>query len=155
MLFGINLPFERLSQYEGQVGYALLTRAPVVSKKQAPLRPLDLHVLSLQLAFILSQDQTLRCKLYLLMPQKRHHFSNCLYWPEISYINLKLTVRFSFLTLHFTDNQKISHRCCTACLYGMFSRIICLNGMQPSLFAESEYKGKANFRTTKIFQGYF
>ena len=31
MLFGINLPFGRLSQYEGQVGYALLTRAPVVS----------------------------------------------------------------------------------------------------------------------------
>ena len=47
MLFGINLPFGRLSQYEGQVGYALLTRAPVVSLKQAPLRPLDLHVLSL------------------------------------------------------------------------------------------------------------
>ena len=47
MLFGINLPFGRLSQYEGQVGYALLTRAPVVSQKQAPLRPLDLHVLSL------------------------------------------------------------------------------------------------------------
>ena len=37
----------------------------------------------------------------------------------------------------------------------MFSRIICLTGMQPSLFAESEYKGKANFRTAKIFQGYF
>ena len=47
MLFGINLPFERLSQYEGQVGYALLTRAPVVSREQAPARPLDLHVLSL------------------------------------------------------------------------------------------------------------
>ena len=47
MLFGINLPFERLSQYEGQVGYALLTRAPVVYQKQAPSRPLDLHVLSL------------------------------------------------------------------------------------------------------------
>ena len=30
MLFGINLSFERLSQYEWQVGYALLTRAPVV-----------------------------------------------------------------------------------------------------------------------------
>ena len=43
MLFGINLPFERLSQYEGQVGYALLTRAPVVCRS----RPLDLHVLSL------------------------------------------------------------------------------------------------------------
>ena len=47
MLFGINLPFERLSQYEGQVGYALLTRAPVVSREQAPSKPLDLHVLSL------------------------------------------------------------------------------------------------------------
>ena len=47
MLFGINLSFERLYQYEGQVGYALLTRAPVVSWEQAPKRPLDLHVLSL------------------------------------------------------------------------------------------------------------
>ena len=47
MLFGINLPFGRLSQYEGQVGYALLTRARVVSWEEAPLRPLDLHVLSL------------------------------------------------------------------------------------------------------------
>ena len=34
MLFGINLPFGRLSQYEGQVGYALLTRAPVVSQSK-------------------------------------------------------------------------------------------------------------------------
>ena len=47
MLFGINLPFGRLSQYEGQVGYALLTRAPVVSQRRTSLRPLDLHVLSL------------------------------------------------------------------------------------------------------------
>ncbi len=49
MLFGINLSFERLSQYERQVGYALLTRAPVVlNRKQAfNQKPLDLHVLSL------------------------------------------------------------------------------------------------------------
>ena len=40
----------------------LLTRAPVAGGGIAtsPL-PLDLHVLSLSLAFILSQDQTLRC----------------------------------------------------------------------------------------------
>ena len=40
----------------------LLTRAPVAGRYIAtsPL-PLDLHVLSLSLAFILSQDQTLRC----------------------------------------------------------------------------------------------
>ena len=49
MLFGIHLSFERLSQYERQVGYALLTRAPVVlNQKQASNQePLDLHVLSL------------------------------------------------------------------------------------------------------------
>ena len=40
----------------------LLTRAPVAGGRvAAPPLPLDLHVLSLSLAFILSQDQTLRC----------------------------------------------------------------------------------------------
>ena len=39
----------------------LRTRAPVASDI-AILLPLDLHVLGLPLAFILSQDQTLRCK---------------------------------------------------------------------------------------------
>ena len=40
----------------------LLTRAPVAGGRiAAPPLPLDLDVLSLSLAFILSQDQTLRC----------------------------------------------------------------------------------------------
>ena len=40
----------------------LLTSAPVAARSVAtPAMPLDLHVLSLSLAFILSQDQTLRC----------------------------------------------------------------------------------------------
>ena len=40
----------------------LLTSAPVAARSVAtPALPLDLHVLSLSLAFILSQDQTLRC----------------------------------------------------------------------------------------------
>ena len=40
----------------------LLTRAPVATSCIAtPVLPLDLHVLGLSLAFILSQDQTLRC----------------------------------------------------------------------------------------------
>ena len=39
----------------------LRTRAPVASDI-AILLPLDLHVLGLPLAFILSQDQTLHCK---------------------------------------------------------------------------------------------
>ena len=59
---GISRNFSRLSPCEGQVAYALLTRAPVADGSVATSSlPLDLHVLSLSLAFILSQDQTLRC----------------------------------------------------------------------------------------------
>ena len=61
-LRGVNPSFPGLSPCLGKVAYALLTRAPVAggSIATSPL-PLDLHVLSLPLAFILSQDQTLRC----------------------------------------------------------------------------------------------
>ena len=38
-----------------------MRRSPAGAGKPAPPLPLDLHVLSLSLAFILSQDQTLRC----------------------------------------------------------------------------------------------
>ena len=62
MLRGIRRNFFRLSPCYGQVTYVLLTRAPVAGGRIAPPPlPLDLHVLSLSLAFILSQDQTLRC----------------------------------------------------------------------------------------------
>ena len=62
MLRGIRRNFFRLSPCCGQVPYVLLTRAPVAGGSiAAPPLPLDLHVLSLSLAFILSQDQTLRC----------------------------------------------------------------------------------------------
>ena len=46
----------------------LRTRAPVVSGI-ATLLPLDLHVLGLPLALILSQDQTLHCKFYFKLSQ--------------------------------------------------------------------------------------
>ena len=66
ILCGIRRNFFRLSPCDGQVSYVLLTRAPVAGGSIAtPPLPLDLHVLSLSLAFILSQDQTLRCCLYL------------------------------------------------------------------------------------------
>ena len=59
---GISRRFRRLYPCGGQVAYVLLTRAPVAARGIAPpAMPLDLHVLSLSLAFILSQDQTLRC----------------------------------------------------------------------------------------------
>ena len=62
---GINPVFTGLSPTYGQVTYALLTRAPVSAPKGLSL---DLHVLGLSLAFILSQDQTLRCMSLSLFP---------------------------------------------------------------------------------------
>ena len=41
--------------------YSPVRRSPAAAGKPAAPLPLDLHVLSLSLAFILSQDQTLRC----------------------------------------------------------------------------------------------
>ena len=46
--------------------YSPVRRSPAGKDCSSPLMPLDLHVLSLPLAFILSQDQTLRCYIYLL-----------------------------------------------------------------------------------------
>ena len=61
MLWRVNLSFPRLCSSIRQIVYVLLTRAPLVSSI-ATLLPFDLHVLGLPLAFILSQDQTLRSK---------------------------------------------------------------------------------------------
>jgi hypothetical protein len=49
----------------------LRTRAPVAGDIATPL-PLDLHVLGLPLAFILSQDQTLHCKVFFDPPDADH-----------------------------------------------------------------------------------
>ena len=69
MLRGIRRRFRRLSPCDRQVVHALRTLSPVAGFRIAtePL-PLDLHVLGLPLAFILSQDQTLRCIFYSLNP---------------------------------------------------------------------------------------
>ena len=62
VLRDISRRFQRLSPCYGHVAHALLTLPPVAARSIAtPALPLDLHVLSLPLAFILSQDQTLHC----------------------------------------------------------------------------------------------
>ncbi len=58
VLSGISPAFAELSQIQGQVTHALLTRAPLYSPKQARDFSYDLHVLGTPPAFILSQDQT-------------------------------------------------------------------------------------------------
>ena len=57
--------FHRLSACRGLVAYALRTRAPLSCLPKVAF-PFDLHVLGLPLAFILSQDQTLRCTIVFL-----------------------------------------------------------------------------------------
>ena len=69
-IYGINPPFSGLSRAYGQIAHLLRTRAPVATQCIAtPVLPLDLHVLGLSLAFILSQDQTLRCKIIYFLAQ--------------------------------------------------------------------------------------
>ena len=62
--WSINPTFAGLFPDYGQIAHLLRTRAPVADIRIATNSlPLDLHVLGLSLAFILSQDQTLRCKI--------------------------------------------------------------------------------------------
>ena len=83
MLRGIRPDFSGLFPCRGQIAYVLLTRAPVAGGciATSPL-PLDLHVLSLSLAFILSQDQTLRCCilffLFSFSKKSKTYFKFCL-----------------------------------------------------------------------------
>jgi len=62
---GINSPFGELSPTSRQVAHVLLTRSPLdfpsIATRKAPL---DLHVLSTPLAFVLSQNQTLHRKFH-------------------------------------------------------------------------------------------
>ena len=75
ILWGISPDFSGLSPCYRWIAYVLLTRAPVADRGIATSSlPLDLHVLGLSLAFILSQDQTLRCIFFFffIIPSKRY-----------------------------------------------------------------------------------
>ena len=68
VLWEISRRFHRLCPGRGQVAHVLRTLPPVAATGIATRAlPLDLHVLSLPLAFILSQDQTLHCKKHVLL----------------------------------------------------------------------------------------
>ena len=78
-----------------------------------------------------------------------------MYWPELKkYIK---SIDGSFFVPYFTwltsGLKKIQRTRCTACLYGMLSRIIALDQVATVLLPESECKGKANFGTDKQIAG--
>ena len=74
--YGVFTPFPvYVPQYK--VGYVRVTH-PFAGRhqKQASMLPLDLHVLSLPLAFILSQDQTLHLINLYIESLERENMSN-------------------------------------------------------------------------------
>ena len=102
---GINPSFNGLSPWDGQVAHALRTRAPL-SPWIASYQwiPSDLHVLGLPLAFILSQDQTLHCKMKFLIPtiyNNQNSFFISLILDRIEqFLNLFMTFVCLLVTLH-------------------------------------------------------
>src|SRR5699024_5471508 len=67
VISGIRPSFPGLSRNQGQVTHVLLTRSPLIHPDASTqASAFDLHVLSTQPAFVLSQDQTLHKKLFML-----------------------------------------------------------------------------------------
>ena len=99
--------------------------------------PLDLHVLSLSLAFILSQDQTLHGKSYL---QK---FCS---GRVMCFMNLDYR-RFRFTLATFCSFQYLKEL--------FFSIFISPSPDPPGLRSESGCKGKACFSFSKLFKLFF
>ncbi len=96
--------------------------------------PLDLHVLSLSLAFILSQDQTLHCKVL---------FRN-LFWPGHVFHESRLRVDSDSRSLRFVHFNILKNSC-------LSSRFPVPSCPRP----ESGCKGKACFSFSKFFKLFF
>ena len=100
--------------------------------------PLDLHVLSLSLAFILSQDQTLLC---------------------IYYTFCFLSYAQDAITRFLIDGRTLSPLSisCTTCLFSSFHRSLSRCRIQDprGLLSESGCKSTASFITHQIFAQLF
>ena len=105
--WSVNSPFGGLFPDYGQIAHLLRTRAPVAIKSIATLMlPLDLHVLGLSLAFILSQDQTLRCIKKYPMPRTSNLL--CTKLTGTCYNN-SLILLFPNLVLHYCFQSLKDH----------------------------------------------
>src|SRR5699024_5373216 len=72
VISGIRPSFPGLSRNQGQVTHVLLTRSPLIHPDASTqASAFDLHVLSTQPAFVLSQDQTLHKKLFMLQHESQ------------------------------------------------------------------------------------
>ena len=120
--WGINPSFPGLFPCKGQVPYALRTRAPVAGKRASPFPlPLDLHVLGLPLAFILSQDQTLhRCPVYKFTGRRRRS---------------SRPFPFRFLNLFCPYNMSMNFTPCTTKRVQIYNRFLKKQGLLQRFMA--------------------
>ena len=119
------------------------------------LLPLDLHVLSLPLAFILSQDQTLHCKnCFLPFELSFNAFLHLGIASKLALLSTSETVLTRLRVFHISIYVKrhtlslSSHpfQCPLA-----FARVLFRGFQQPPLLGESGCKDTTIFQTTKIF----
>ena len=110
--------------------------------------PLDLHVLSLSLAFILSQDQTLHCILsyYIKFPNSR---------SSIKFLTVSFILTFPFLILHFLLFISLKDRF-FFCNTNLISQI-CISSFKPWTLSERKGLQKYNLFLfpPNIFQYFF
>ena len=154
-LWGISPHFYGLYPCRGQVAYVLLTSAPVADRRIAtPSLPLDLHVLSLSLAFILSQDQTLRCCISYF-----YFFSEIMFWIRLTpkLISRPGPADDSFSPLcctcrSGTDGTNYVPSCSLVLLVKKLQHFNELASRVGVLPLKSECKVIAFFNTSKIFR---
>ena len=106
--------------------------------------PLDLHVLSLQLAFILSQDQTLHCKSIV----SQHKADFCSVQDAVQFIDFINTLRLTHINIYKTSiDGSIFFLYYLYCL-SIFQRTCCFR-------FKSGCKGKRFYFNYQIFSEVF
>ena len=133
--------FHGLSACYGHVAHALRTLAPVADKSIATLSlPLDLHVLSLPLAFILSQDQTLHCTSFFVFFK---------YYPDLFFLKRNLRSNVFRVALY------ISYFLSSMLLVSIIVSINCRSVTNPWRLPKRAANIGQNFYCTKTYFKYF
>ena len=107
--------------------------------------PLDLHVLSLQLAFILSQDQTLHCKSIV----SQHKADFCSVQDAVQFIDFINTLRLTHITIYIRQVLTVLFFSCTTCIvYQYFKEL-------AAFVLKAGAKVRGFILTTKCFRKFF
>ena len=114
--------------------------------------PLDLHVLSLPLAFILSQDQTLLCIFFISLSSIRHSQLS----SNKKKSTLSITFRFGTCYLYFVFSlfNDLCHTC-TLPSASFWLPILSLMALSDHPCFKRDCKGRHFFLFCKLFSNFF